>query len=211
MNTDDLILRLAAAPAPAALRPLNLGSVIALSILAPVVVFLLLLGTRPGLFAAWSNPVVPLKTLLPLLIFALSLTLLLRLLRPEARAGVTAWGYAPPVLAALALWIGAFLLRAPAERFSDVSAFSLAECLGSIPILSIVPVIVILRLIRQGASTAPLLSGALAGLTAASGVTIGYSLFCTRDNPVFFVTWYGLAILSVTLISAILGRRLLRW
>ena len=137
--------------------------------------------------------------------------LLLRLIRPEARAGSTLWGYAVPALAAAALWVGAFALRAPTARFADVSAFSLAECLGSILLLSVLPVIVMLRLVRQGASTAPLLSAGLAGLTAASGVTAGYSLFCTSDNPLFFVTWYGVAMLIVTVVSTVLGRRLLRW
>ena len=211
MSTDDLIARLSTEPAPSALRPARLGLTMALSILAPIAVFLLVLGTRHGLILAWSNPVVPFKTLLPLITGALSLLLMLRLIRPEARAGATVWLYAFPVLAALGLWLGAFALRAPSERFAEVSAFSLAECLGSILLMSVIPVIVMLRLARQGASTSPLLSAGLVGLTAASGVTAGYSLFCTRDNPLFFVTWYGVAMLIVPLLSALVGRRMLRW
>lgn len=211
MTTNDLIARLSIEAPPAVLRPARLGMAMALSILGPVAVFLLVLGTRHDLMLAWSNPVVPFKTLLPLITCALSLMLLLRLIRPEARAGAAAWFYAVPVVVALALWVGALVLRAPQARFAEVGAFSLAECLGSILLLSIVPVVVMLRLVRQGASTAPGLSAALVGLTAATGATTGYSLFCTRDNPLFFVTWYGIAILIVTLVSALLGRRMLRW
>jgi hypothetical protein len=210
-KTDDLIARLSTEAASPPLRPGRIGWAMLLSILLPIAVFLAVLGTRHGLVDAWSNPVVPFKTLLPLIACALSLFLLLRLMRPQARVGATVWAYALPLLAALVLWAGAFVLRSPETRFAEVGAFSLEECLGSILMLSIVPVTVMLRLVRQGAVTAPGLAGALVGLAAATGVTTGYSLFCTRDNPLFFVTWYGLAILIVTLISASLGRRMLRW
>lgn len=210
-HTDDLITRLSTEAASPPLRPGRLGLMMILSILVPIALFLGVLGTRHGLLHAWFNPVVPFKTLLPLLTCGLSFLLVLRLIRPEARAGLTVWGYAVPVLAALALWFGAFTLRAPSARFAEVGAFSLGECLGSILLLSIVPVIVMLRSVRQGATFSPYLSAALVGLTAASGVTVGYSLFCTRDNPLFFVTWYGAAILIVTLISATVGGRVLRW
>lgn len=211
MRTDDLIARLSQDATLPRFRPSGLVVRMALSILVPIALFLLVLGTRHGLLQSWSNPVVPLKTVLPLISCGVSFVLVLRLLRPEARVGITVWAYAVPLLAAVALWGGAFVLRAPAARFAEVGAFSLEECLGSILLLSIVPVIVMLRLMRQGAATSPTLSGALVGLTAASGVATGYSLFCSRDNPLFFVTWYGLAILIVTLISAALGRRMLRW
>lgn len=211
MQTDDLIARLTTEAVQPALRPARLGVSMALSILLPVALFLLVLGTRHHLVDAWSNPVVPFKTVLPLITCGLSLLLVLRLTRPEAQAGATVWAYAVPLLAALALWIGAFALRAPSARFAEVGAFSLAECLGSILLLSIVPTIFMLRQARQGAPTSPGLSGGLVGLTVASGVTAGYSLFCTQDNPLFFVTWYGVAILIVSLISAAIGRRMLRW
>ena len=210
-QTDDMIARLSVGAVQPPLRPMRLGWAMALSMLVPVALFLLVLGTRHDLGLAWSNPVVPFKTILPLLTCALSLMVLLRLIRPGARAGAAAWVYAVPVLAALTLWVGAFALRAPQARFAEVGAFSLAECLGSILLMSVIPVIAMLRLVQKGASTAPLLSAGLVGLTAASGVTTGYSLFCTRDNPLFFVTWYGVAILTVTLISAFAGRRMLRW
>lgn len=211
MQTDDLIARMSNEAVQPALRPARLGIVMALSMLVPVAVFLGLLGTRHGLLTAWSNPVVPFKTLLPLMTCGLSLMLVLRLIRPEARAGATVWVYAVPLLTALALWVGAFALRPPSARFAEVGAFSLAECVGLIVLLATFPVAIMLRLVRRGAAASPTLSGALIGLTAASGVATGYSLFCTRDNPLFFVTWYGAAILIVTLISAVLGRRVLRW
>jgi hypothetical protein len=149
-----------------------------MSMLGPVAVFLLVLGPRPDLVLPWSNPVVPFKTILPL-------------------------------LTALAFWVWAFATGARSTRFAEVGAFSLEECLGSILMLSVVPVTVMFRLVRQGAVTSPTFSGALVGLAAASGVTTDYCVFCTCDTPLFFVNWYGVAILIVTLISAALGSRTL--
>lgn len=211
MTTDALIAGLATEPAPPPLRPGRLALLVLVAIAVPAALFLGLVGHRPGLVAAWTNPVVPFKTLLPLFTCALALTLALRMTHPEARTGALTLGFALPAGVALALWIGAFVARPPAMRFAEVGLVSLAECLGLIMLLSVVPAVAALRLLRQGASTSPTLSAALAGLAAASGAATGYSLFCTRDNPLFFVTWYGAAIAIVTLITTCAGRRLLRW
>ena len=211
MITDDLITWLSAEPPNPALRPDLMAWTIAAAILGPLVVFLGILGTRYDLALAWTNPVVPFKTGLPLITCAVSAVLLMRLTRPEARVGLIPLGYVLPFGAALALWIGAFFLRAPSERFAEVGLASLAECLGFIILLSIIPTVVALRTIADGASTHPGASAALVGLTCASGAATGYSLFCTRDNPLFFVTWYGVAILIVTLTAAWAGRRRLSW
>jgi hypothetical protein len=211
VTTNDLIARLSIAPPAPPLRPALLALAMVAAIVIPALVFLGVLGLRPDLARAWSNPVVPFKTILPLLTCGLSMSLLLRLSRPEARLGLLPWFYAVPAAAAVALWLGAFILRAPSDRFAEVGTASLAECFGGVLCLSIVPTLVALRALRQGASTQPALSAALTGLTAASGATAGYSLFCTRDNPLFFVTWYGLAILIVTGLAAWFGKRMLVW
>jgi hypothetical protein len=39
----------------------------------------------------------------------------------------------------------------------------------------------------------------------------GYSLYCVQDNPLFFLTWYGVAILIAMAAGAAIGGRLLRW
>lgn len=211
MITEDLVMQLSADPPKPALRTGLMGLVIAGAILVPTGLFLGTLGLRHDLAWAWTNPVVPFKTVLPLVTFALSGALLLRLTRPEARVGWTPAGYLLPGVVALLLWVGAFASRASAERFAEVGVKSLAECLGCILLLSIVPTVVALWAIRRGASSNPGLSAALAGLTSATGATTGYSLFCTRDNPLFFVTWYGAAILIVTLAASWFGRKSLSW
>lgn len=210
-GTDALIARLAQDPPPPPFRPARIACLAVAAILVPVAAFLLILGVRPQLAAVWADPVVALKTLLPLGLCGPALLVALRLSRPGARAGAGGWLLLGPTAAAVALWLAAFALRAPAERFAEVGPASVGECLGAILALSVIPAWTMLRLLRAGATTRPALSGAAIGLTAATGAASGYSLFCTQDNPLFFVSWYGLAILAVTAAGALAGRRALRW
>lgn len=211
METDDLIARLSTSPTTTPINLALMAVLMAAAILIPLVLFLGLFGMRHDLALAWTNPVVPFKTFLPLAVCLVSGALVLRLVRPEAAPGRLPLLYVLPGGIALALWIGSFILRPPEARFAEVGAISLVECLGIIVALSIIPTIAALRVLRQGASTSPALSALLAGLMAASGAATGYSLFCTRDNPLFFVTWYGAAILFVTLMARHFGRRTLGW
>ena len=66
-------------------------------------------------------------------------------------------------------------------------------------------------MLRRGASLAPALSGALAGLTGGAAAAAIYALHCPEDHPLFFVTWYGAAVLLVAGAGALLGRQWLRW
>lgn len=211
MKTDDLIGLLAADAAPAPpLRPLRIGAFALAGIVGILALFLALAGVRPGLGTVIQQPMVAAKTLIPLALFALSLPLTLTLLRPDA-AQIPLRRLALPVAVALALWLWSFATLPPETRFADVSAFSLSECLGLITALSLLPLALLLRLMRQGAPLSPSRAGALAGLATASGVAAGYSLFCTQDNPLFYVTWYGAAVAIVTLAGAALGARVLKW
>lgn len=210
-STEHLIARLAAEPPPPRFIPTRVAGLAVASIALPAAAFLLVAGLRDNLPEAWLNPMVPLKTLLPMLLCILSLLTILRLARPGIRIGAVGWSMLLPVAVATVLWTGAFILRMPAERFAEVGPASVGECLGAIVVLSIIPAVLITRTLRQGATTRPSLSGALVGLASATGVATGYSLFCTQDNPLFFITWYGFAFVIVTLAGASLGERLLRW
>lgn len=211
MKTDDLIGLLAADAAPQApLRPVRIAGVVLAAILAVAGLFLMLAGVRDGLAAALQQPAVLAKTALPLVLAGLAFPMALAQLRPDA-GRPRWWGLLPPAMAAAGLWLWGFSVLPPAERFADVSGFAVTECLGLIVTLSILPLAVLIAKMRRGASVAPARAGALAGLAVACGITTGYSLFCTQDNPVFYVTWYGLAILLVTVLGAVLGLRFLRW
>lgn len=210
MKTDDLITLLAADPPPPGLSPLRITAVLLAAVTLCAGLFLAIAGPRPDLAAALAVPVVLAKTLIAALTCALALVLAVQLARPGRSPGRAALLVVPALLAG-GLWLYGFAVRSPEARFADVSVFAVAECVGFIVLLSMIPAAVALRLLRDGASTSPALSGALAGLAASAGAATGYSLFCTQDNPVFYITWYGLALFIVTAACTVLGRRRLDW
>lgn len=209
MKTDELIVALAAQPPQPALIVGRLALRVVVSLIVICSVFLAVFGLRPAVLEAMANPLVLVKTALPALIFVLALRAALTLARPENNASLKQL-ILPLGAAAVLLLIGA-VTQPFAIWFADVSAFSVIECFGSITLLSIVPLGVFISALRKGASTEPRLSGAMAGLVASAGAATGYSLFCTQDNPIFYVIWYGLAIALATLIGAALGGKFLRW
>jgi hypothetical protein len=213
MKTEDLIGILAADHVPPAPLRLSRIAVAVLVVMAmAVALFLWRFGIRDALGQAVQRPVVAAKTLVPLAICAVALPMTLMRMRPGlGGAPRLRLLFLPPLLVAAGLWLWAFSALPPEVRFADVSPFSLTECLGFITAMSLLPLGLLLMLMRRGASPAPAWAGALAGLSVASGVAAGYSLFCVMDSPLFYVTWYGVAILIVTALGAVLGGRMLRW
>lgn len=211
MKTEDLISRLAAEPAPPALRPVAMGGMILGATAAAALLFLAVAGVRPDLAQAMARSAVPLKTLLPLGVALLALGPALHLMRPEARAELRLWPLVVPLALAVTLWLASFAGQPAAARFADVSVLSVAECVGFILLIAALPAVLALRLLRQGASTRPRLSGALAGMATGAAAAAGYSFFCVQDNPLFFLTWYGVAIALVTGGAAVAATRILRW
>lgn len=210
MNTDDLVARLAAEPAERPLNPAGMMAAVLIAAAASCALFLALAGVRGDLGRAIAQPLVLAKTVLPAALALLVLPMAMRLARPDAGRMPVAL-ILLPVAAAAALWAIGYATRPPAARFAEVTVPSVAECLGIILLLSVVPVAVALRVLRRGGTLRPRLTGALAGLGASAGAATGYSLFCLQDNPLFYVTWYGAAMALVTGAGAVLGGRLLRW
>ncbi len=85
------------------------------------------------------------------------------------------------------------------------------ECLGLQASIGVIPVTVAVRLLSRGAVASPKFAGTVAGFVAGTGTAAGYSLFCTRDNPLFYLLWYGVAIAVATLVGRYLGSRWLKW
>ena len=84
-------------------------------------------------------------------------------------------------------------------------------CMSSIPLFSAPFLIATLLMLRKGATSHPMLLGALAGLMSAGlGATL-YASHCADDSPLFVATWYTLAAAFVTLVGAMAGRRVLRF
>jgi hypothetical protein len=209
MKTDELIRILAedtvAETAPARrLWPVFLPA-IGLSLAA----VLLTLGPRPDLPGALVTFVPAMRHVLSLALFGLALAAALRLTRPEGRAVL--WPLALVALVALALALWAWMTTPPEARSMALMGKSSNVCLFAIPLLSALPTAALFAALRAGATTAPRLAGALIGLAGGGAGAAVYALHCTEVSPLFYVTWYGLAILVVTAVSALLGPRILRW
>lgn len=211
MRTDDLIRALAQDVTPEPPVGAGLWWPLSLALAGCIVLVGLVLGYRPDLGASLSDPVSALRFVLTLVLFGAVLRLIGPLSRPEP---VDWWQFTPVFgVAGLALLMVLWTLaRLPADAWGmALRGKTLVWCLTSIPVLSILPVAVLLRALRRGAPGHPALLGAVAGLAGGGGAAAAYALHCTEDSPLFYVTWYGLAILMVTALSALVGARLLRW
>jgi hypothetical protein len=211
LSTDDLIARLAAAPPPPALRPARVGLAMSGLTAVGLVAAMMLAGLVPRMapLAAMADPHIAAKTLLPLAVAILALAAATRSARPGTVP--RGWLTALPALVALGLFAGA-ARGLPGDRvLPAVMGYSAALCLTAVTAVSLAPIVAGLALMRLGAPTRPALSGGLVGLTAGGLSAAGYALFCTQDSPLFYVTWYGLGIMSAGLVGAVAGARVLRW
>lgn len=209
MKTDDLIRALAAdttaEPAIGARLAMGLLPALGFAVLAVWVT----LGFRADLGEAIFSPVSAMRFVLTGALGIISLRLALVLARPEGRGRF--WPLAVVAAVALGMLAWAFFTIPPEGRQMALTGKTMTTCLVTIPLLSILPVGAILYALRQGAVTAPAMAGAVAGLAGGGLSAATYALHCTEDSPMFYVTWYGLAILGVTLVATFLGARVLRW
>lgn len=211
MKTEDLIRTLSADATP----PRPLGATLLAGLVPATVVAVAavgaVLGYRPDLGAALLDPVSAARVVLPLLLAALSLPLALRLARPDGADGARLWPVGLPAVAAAGLVVGALFTTPPSAWGMAWIGKTMLWCLLSIPVLSVLPVAAVFVMLRRGATTAPARAGLAAGLAGSGFAAAAYALHCTEDSPLFFVSWYGLAILAVAAVSTWLGPRLLRW
>ena len=212
MKTDELIAALAADTKTVS-RPIDrqLWIAIAGGAIAAALIFLFGVGPRPDIAAALETPRFLYKYLLTLTLFGSAVGLILHLARPGAvPAGWLAALAIPPVLLIASVIAETFLVPSSAWPMSLMGKNAVV-CLVLIPLLSAAPLAAVMWALRDGATTHPVLAGAVAGLVAAGiGATL-YATHCQDDSPFFVAAWYGLAIMIVTAFGAFLGARLLRW
>jgi hypothetical protein len=211
MKTDDLIAALAA-DSPTEPPPRTvLAPALAFALVVAVLVVWVSLGFREDLLASLGDPVSVMRFVLTGLLGFLGLRLALVLARPEGRDLARLWPLAVPVVAALGLLVWAYVATPAEGRQMALVGKTMTTCLVMIPLLSVLPVAAILTALHGGATTTPALAGFAAGLGGSGLAAMTYALHCTEDSPLFYVTWYGLAIAGVTVVSTLVGSRLLRW
>ena len=211
MKTDDLIRALAADTTAEPAIGARLASGLLPALAFAVLMIWVTLGFRADLGEAIFAPVSAARFVLTGALGIISIRLALVLARPEGREHARLWPLAAVAAVALGLLAWAFFSIPPEGRQMALTGKTMTTCLVTIPLLSILPVGAILYALRQGAVTAPALAGAVAGLAGGGLSAATYALHCTEDSPMFYVTWYGVAILGVTLVATFLGSRLLRW
>jgi hypothetical protein len=211
MKTDDLIRALAVDT----VRERDLRATLLLGLL-PAVAFAafalwLTLGFRSDLGPAMLAPVSAARIVLTGILGIGASLIALVLARPEGSQRARLWPLTVIAGVAFGLLVWAYATTPEEARPMAVVGKTMVNCLVTIPLLSVLPVAVLHYTLRQGAVTAPVRAGFVAGL-AGSGLSAAvYALHCTEDSPLFYVTWYGLAILGVALVSAMIGARTLRW
>jgi len=211
MKTDDLIRALAADTLrqPRLRTTLVLGMVPSWAIAVLAVWFAL--GFRADLLTALVTPISVARIVLTGVLGFAALRLALLLARPEGAQVARLWPLAAVAAAALGLLAWAYVTTPAEARQMATVGKTMTTCLVAIPLLSILPVATLLYVLRQEATTAPLRAGFVAGLAGSGFSAAIYALHCTEDSPLFYVTWYGLAIMGVTLVSTLIGARALRW
>lgn len=109
--------------------------------------------------------------------------------------------------------IAPFLLHAvfdpwgpPASGYRETGNCALDIALLSLPALWLT-----LRALKSAAPTRPLQAGALAGLLAGAMGVAGHAFACENDGGLSVLMWYGGALLFMTGLGALIGRKALRW
>ena len=88
----------------------------------------------------------------------------------------------------------------------DTVNCALAIALAALPALWL-----LLRALKNAAPTRPGWTGALAGLLAGAMGTAGHSLACYNDGGIMVGVWYGAALIFMTGLGALIGRKALHW
>ena len=211
MKTDDLIRALAADTLPEAGLSGRLWFALVPALAVALTALWLMLGVRPDLAQAFGDPVSLMRWVLTGGLALVSVRAALVLARPEGERVVRLWPLGVVSGAALAMLLWAYVTTPAEGRHMATVGKTIWTCLVAIPILSVLPVGALFWALRRGATTAPALAGAMIGLSGSGVAAAVYATYCIEGSPLFYVTWYSLAIMGVTIVSAAIGARILRW
>ncbi|MEW5962727.1 MAG: DUF1109 domain-containing protein [Pseudomonadota bacterium] len=212
MHTDDLIKALSAsAPAVSPLRSPHARTAtwFAISLIYAALV-VVVAGPRPDLVVKLAEPKFVIEVAAALLTSMLAAAAAFCAGCP----GRPLWERFAP-LPALALWLGSLgtgcwqsWMRAGPDGLSLAPDLI---CFPSILLVSIVPGLLILAMVRRGAPIAPVTTTMLAALASAALGAAALRLFHTQDASVMVLVWQFGSVMLLTLVGALLGRSLLRW
>jgi hypothetical protein len=211
MKTEELI-RVLAADGTRPVTPIGSTLVRALAVgaLLSTVLFLLILHPRADIPRAVLTVAFDFKLLVMVCVTVASAAFLMYAALPAPAAERRWLLWLGPLLLAIGVLVELYTVPVGfwARRWIGHNA---VHCLSLIPILSLPSLPCLFFALRRAAPLRPSLAGAAAGLLSAGIGAILYALTCPDDSPLFVATWYSIAIGAVAALSAIVGRRWLRW
>ncbi|MBB4955234.1 hypothetical protein H4S14_003270 [Agrobacterium vitis] len=211
MKTDDLISLLAQdAPVRFSLSK-RLAWALAVGVVVSGVLLLSTVGLRHNLESAVETMRVAFKIVETFLLALTASCLVFRIGKPDLGLRPLALCLLMPLFL-LVVAVATELTVLPQQLWTpSLIGSHAAFCVFFIPVLSIVPLLGFLKALQSGAPENPGLAGAAAGLAAGGIAAALYAWHCPDDSPLFLATWYGLAILLVTAVGFVAGRKMLRW
>jgi len=210
MKTDDLINALQAdSAAKGAPLAIVWKFAFAAALLVAAIAFFAMLGPRPDIGNAMDTMRFPFKFVVTIALTISSASLLMLLARPGQHWSAAVLLVAP-IIAGLGAAMEMFALPSDAVKSAWMGNNSML-CMSFIPLIGLGPLAILIGVLRYGAPTRPVLSGAVAGLVAGGIAATFYAAHCADDSPLFVATWYTLAVLGLATLGAIAGKFILRW
>ena len=167
---------------------------------------IMLIGVRSDLVNLVQNGSLPFKLTSTLLLAYGGFIITKRTMQPDAPAPSLTTLLPGVVL----LGIGATMDHSGLSVLG-ASSISVPACVGAILMLSAPALFIVLGTLKSGAPTRPSIAGAAAGLLSGALGAAAYALACKNDGGLFVAVWYSAAILMMTGLGAVVGRRALAW
>jgi hypothetical protein len=213
MKTDDLISMLATG-----VEPVNAGLVkkrfqraLLVGVVGSFIVMLAGYGLRQDWATAVLLPMFWFKLAFPLALAIPALVLTARLGHPGMQLGRVWLALPLPWLVLTGLALVVLMNTPPQDRLALVLGSTWLSCMFNIALVSLPSFIALFWALQSLAPTRPALTGACAGLLAASLGAMVYALHCPEMEAPFLAVWYVLGLSIPTVAGALLGLRLLRW
>ena len=214
MITSDLIDRLVADhAAQPARKPIAYRLVMALigGLAISAALFLITLGVRPDILAAFGTWRFDLKLGESLVLVIAASWVALLLSRPTTRSLSAMPALLVPTLLLLVAVVYE-LITVPASSWPSLATGANGVmCVANIMALSAIPLVAAIYALRLDAPMSPAVMGAVGGLLAGALGAMIFATHCTDDSPLFVAIWYVLAIGLMSIIGLVIGRHALRW
>jgi hypothetical protein len=213
MRTDELIVELARSAGPVRRLPspsirLAQWTAVTVPLMALAVIAI---GPRADVVSAMSSPAFLGMALVTISTALLSAATAFVLSIPGAERSV--WQRMLPLLAGAA-WMGAlaYLLTIEGAAIPRLLEWPVhVTCLIEIAGLSVIPGWALFAMLRRAAPLQRGWSGALAALAAAAIAAAATQFICSVDDPAHQLVGHVLPVAVLSILGAIVGRRLLNW